>query len=167
MKIKKITKIKSHLPTWDIEVRNVHHYALSNGCIAHNSSLIQNSTNGIEPVRSLMTYKASKASTIPVLVPNFATNKNKYTLAFDMPDNIGLINVMAAAQKWVDQAISGNLYYNYDNYPDRLLPDAVVIKDLLHAYSMGIKCLYYSNTSDGDKQSASNDDKCASGACTL
>ena len=131
------------------------------------SSVIQNSTNGIEPVRSLMTYKTSKASTLPLLVPNYSQHKNKYTLAYDMPDNVGLINIIAALQKWVDQSISTNLYYNYDNYPNRALPDAVVIKDLLYAYSMGVKTLYYSNTSDGDKQSAEGGNGCAGGACTL
>lgn len=130
------------------------------------SAVIQNSTNGIEPVRSLMTYKVSKASTLPTLVPNYSQYKNRYTLAYDMPDNAGVINVAAALQKWVDQSISTNLYYNYDNYPNRALPDAVVIKDLLYAYSMGIKTLYYSNTSDGDKQSAESNG-CAGGACTL
>ena len=130
------------------------------------SAVIQNSTNGIEPVRSLMTYKVSKASTIPMLVPSYSTLKNKYSLAFEMGSNVGLININAAIQKWIDQAISTNLYYNYDDYPDRMLPDSVVIKDLLYAYSMGIKCLYYSNTSDGDKQSA-GDSGCSGGACTI
>lgn len=130
------------------------------------SSAIQCSTNGAEPVRSLMTYKASKASTLPILVPNYATCKNKYTLAYDMRDNVGVINIAAALQKWVDMALSTNLYYNYDHYPNRMLPDSVVIKDLLHAYSMGIKTLYYSNTSDGDKQSAEGN-SCASGACSI
>lgn len=55
MKITKITKLQQAYPTGDIEVNNTHHYALSNGCIAHNSSVIQNSTNGIEPPRSLLT----------------------------------------------------------------------------------------------------------------
>lgn len=170
---KKIDQVVTRKPSLDWEGlrQRILKHGLRNSTLTaqmpvESSSVIQNSTNGIEPVRSLMTYKTSKASTIPVLVPNYATTKNKYTLAFDMENNTGFINVMAAAQKWIDQAISGNLYYNYDNYPDRLLPDSVVIKDLLYAYSMGIKCLYYSNTSDGDKQSAS-DEKCAGGACTL
>ena len=131
------------------------------------SAVIQNSTNGIEPVRSLMTFKVSKASTIPMLVPSYSTLKNKYSLAFEMGDNTGLININAAIQKWIDQAISTNLYYNYDDYPDRMLPDSVVIKDLIYAYSMGIKCLYYSNTSDGDKQSAGESGGCSGGACTI
>lgn len=167
MKITKITKLQQAYPTGDIEVNNTHHYALSNGCIAHNSSVIQNSTNGIEPPRSLLTYKGSKANSVPVLVPNYSTCKNKYTLQFDMPDNIGYINIVAALQKWVDMSISANLYYNYDHYPNKALPDSKIIKELLYAYSMGVKTLYYSNTYDGDKQSATDEAGCASGACAI
>jgi len=47
------------------------------------------------------------------------------------------------------------------------LPDALLIKEILYAYSMGIKTLYYSNTYDGDKQSAGEDSSCASGACAI
>jgi len=154
---------------WDalrqrVVLTGMRHSTMSAMMPCESSSVIQNTTNGVEPVRSLMTYKASKASTIPVLVPNYSSCKNKYTLAFEMKDNVGLINVIAALQKWVDMSISTNLYYNYDHYPNRALPDSVVIKDLLYAYSMGLKTLYYSNTSDGDKQSV---DGCASGACSI
>ena len=55
------------------------------------SSVIQCSTNGIEPIRSYITYKKSKARTLPVIVPNYISYKNKYTLAYDMKDNEGLI----------------------------------------------------------------------------
>jgi ribonucleoside-diphosphate reductase alpha chain len=131
------------------------------------SSVIQCSTNGIEPPRSFLTYKGSKANSVPVLVPNYSTCKNKYTLQFDMTNNIGYINIVAALQKWVDMSISANLYYNYDHYPNKALPDAIIIKELLYAYSMGVKTLYYSNTYDGDKQSASDDGGCTSGACAI
>lgn len=150
-----------------VVLTGMRHSTMSAMMPCESSSVIQNTTNGVEPVRSLMTYKASKASTIPVLVPNYSSCKNKYTLAFEMKDNVGLINVIAALQKWVDMSISTNLYYNYDHYPNRALPDSVVIKDLLYAYSMGVKTLYYSNTSDGDKQSADGGQGCASGACSI
>lgn len=170
---KKVDTIVTRTPSLDWELLRqrvlsigMRHSTMSAMMPCESSSVIQNTTNGVEPVRSLMTYKASKASTIPVLVPNFTTCKDKYTLAFDMADNTGLINVVAALQKWVDMSISTNLYYNYDHYPNRALPDSVVIKDLLYAYSMGVKTLYYSNTSDGDKQSAS-DSNCSSGACAI
>ena len=170
---KKIDAVVTRAPSLDweslrarIQTHGMRHSTLTALMPCESSSTIQCSTNGIEPVRSLMTYKASKASTIPVIVPNYSTCKNKYTLAYDMPDNTGMINIIAALQKWVDMSISANLYYNYDHYPNRALPDAVVIKDLLYAYSMGVKTLYYSNTSDGDKQSADGN-SCTSGACAI
>lgn len=171
---KKVDQVVTRKPSmdWTTLRARIKQHGLRNSTLTaqmpvESSSVIQNSTNGMEPVRSLMTYKASKASTIPVLVPNYSSCKNKYTLAFDMKDNVGQINVLAAMQKWIDQSISGNLYYNYDHYPNRALPDSVVIKDLLYAYSMGVKTLYYSNTSDGDKQSADGGEGCASGACSI
>lgn len=170
---KKIDQIVTRKPSMDWEAlrERILKYGLRNSTLTaqmpvESSSVIQNTTNGIEPVRSLMTYKPSKASSLPILVPNYATCKNKYTLAYEMPNNTGFINIMAAIQKWIDQAISGNLYYNYEHYPDKKLPDTVVIKDLLYAYSMGVKNIYYSNTDDGDKQSAAGG-SCSSGACTL
>lgn len=170
---KKVDTIVTRKPSLDWEAlrqrvlsTGMRHSTMTALMPCESSSAIQCSTNGIEPVRSLMTYKASKASTIPVLVPNYSSCKNKYTLAYEMRDNVGVINIAAALQKWVDMSISTNLYYNYDHYPNRMLPDSVVIKDLLYAYSMGIKTLYYSNTSDGDKQSADGGG-CSSGACTI
>ena len=169
---KNVDKVVSRKPSLDWEgLRKkvlefgMRHSTLTAIMPCESSSVIQNSTNGIEPVRSLLTFKGSKANSVPVLVPNYSTCKNKYTLAFDMKDNTGMINIIAALQKWVDMSISANLYYDYEHYPNKALPDAVVIKELLYAYSMGVKTLYYSNTNDNDKQSIN--DGCASGACAI
>lgn len=170
---RKVDTVVTRTPSLDWEAlrlrvlsTGMRHSTLSALMPCESSSVIQNTTNGIEPPRSLLTYKGSKASSVPVLVPNYTTCKNKYTLQFDMPDNTGYINIVAALQKWVDMSISANLYYNYENYPNKALPDSLLIKELLYAYSMGVKTLYYSNTYDGDKQSAT-DNGCASGACAI
>jgi len=138
------------------------------------SSVIQCSTNGIEPIRSYITYKKSKARTLPVIVPNYTSYKNKYTLAYEMEDNTGLIKIVGALQKWVDMSISANMYYNYAHYENGALPDSKVIKEILLAYKLGWRTGYYNNTDDGDKQSFNeeeqndnNDDGCESGACAL
>lgn len=49
MKITKITKIKldSIIPVYDITVCNNHNFALSNGCIVHNSKDLPDATCGI------------------------------------------------------------------------------------------------------------------------
>jgi len=138
------------------------------------SSVIQCSTNGIEPIRSYITYKKSKARTLPVIVPNYTSYKSKYTLAYDMEDNTGMIKIVGALQKWVDMSISANMYYNYDHYENGALPDSKIIKEILLAYKLGWRTGYYNNTDDGDKQSFNeeeqddnNDDGCESGACAL
>lgn len=165
------------------------------------SSVIQSSTNGMEPPRSLISSKKSKAGVIPVVVPHVEKCKDDYTLAFGMKNNDGYLRVVAAVQKFVDMSMSTNLYYNVQDYPifdektnstKYEIPQDVLITDILKAYSYGIKSLYYSNTYDGDTQSAIDEknqtpaegphqtaeaavwtpdaeDKsgCAGGACTL
>ncbi len=165
MKIKRIEFTKTQEPTWDIDIPEEHSYILYDGLVSHNSSLISNSTNGAEPVRSLMIYKGSKTSSIPILVPMYEKHKEDYTLAFEMGGNEGLININAALQKFFDMAISTNLYYRYKDYPDEKLPDMVILKDILYSYKMGLKNLYYSNTDSNTN--AGNEAGCESGACSI
>jgi len=131
------------------------------------SSLVTNSTNGIEPPRSLVTIKKSKQGLIPQVVPEIAKLKNKYTLAYDMKDNIGYVNICAVLQKYFDQAISANHYYNFARYDEGNLPMSVVAKDVLYSYKMGLKTLYYANTDDGKTDTVAEEDDCAGGACKL
>ena len=131
------------------------------------SSLVTNSTNGIEPPRSLVTIKKSKQGLIPQVVPEIAKLKNKYTLAYDMKTNIGYINICAVLQKYFDQAISANHYYNFAKYEEGNLPMSVVAKDILYSYKVGLKTLYYANTDDGKTDTVEEDNDCAGGACKL
>ena len=132
------------------------------------SSLVTNSTNGVEPPRGLLSIKKSKQGLIPQVVPDIHNLRNKYTLAFDMETNMGYTNIVAVIQKYVDQAISSNHYYNFSKYESGNLPMSDVARDILHSYKMGLKTLYYANTDDGktDKHIDEADD-CAGGACKL
>jgi ribonucleoside-diphosphate reductase alpha chain len=105
---------------------------------------------------------------LPVLVPGIGKFEGNYELAYNFKDNIGIINVNAVIQKYIDMAISTNMYYNYSHYEDNVLPDAKVMKELMYAYSMGLISLYYNNTDDGDKEQSTNKEAdCSSGACKL
>jgi ribonucleoside-diphosphate reductase alpha chain len=112
------------------------------------SSVVTNSTNGIEPIRSLITIKKSKQGLIKMLVPEAHKLKNKYTFAFDLDGNKGMTNITAVIQKWIDQGISANHYYNFKRYTDGNIPMSEIANDLLYFYKMGGKQLYYSNTDD-------------------
>jgi len=164
---------RKHSLDWEhlreqIKQHGLRHSTLSSCMPCESSSVIQSSTNGVEPVRSLMTYKTSKMGKLPVLVPGIGKYENNYELAFNFRDNTGILNVNAIIQKYIDMAISTNIYYNYSHYPNHILPDARVMKEIMYAYSIGLISLYYNNTDDGDKeQIIEKDNDCSSGACKL
>ena len=135
---------------WDSLRQEIVTHGLRNSVLtaimpAESSAVVQNATNGIEPVRSLVTLKKSKAGLIKQVVPEISKLKNKYELAYDMPDNKGYTNICAVIQKWIDQSLSANHYYQYSLDGISL---SGVIKDILHAYKYGMKTLYYANTDD-------------------
>ena len=123
------------------------------------SSQITNSTNGIEPARGFVTVKGSKDGTFKQIVPEFKRLKDAYELAWDMPNNIGYLNITALATKFIDQAVSANTYYNPAHFPDNKVPMSGVMKEMLYAYKTGVKTLYYHNTRDGAGEEVSDDDK--------
>jgi ribonucleoside-diphosphate reductase alpha chain len=105
---------------------------------------------------------------LPVLVPGIGKYESNYQLAFSFENNTDIININAVIQKYLDMAISTNIYYNYIHYPNNVLPDSKVMKEIMYAYSMGLISLYYNNTDDGDKeQSMNKEPDCSSGACKL
>lgn len=142
------------------------HSTLSAIMPCESSSVIQNSTNGIEPVRQLLSYKKAKNGVLKQLVPNYHKGRKYYTLAFDIEDNTDIINIVAVLQKFVDMSISANLYYNYDHYEDGSIPLSRIIKDNLYSYKYGVKNLYYCNTPDGDGQ-LEKESGCEGGSCSI
>lgn len=146
MKVKKIEFTGEMLPTYDIEVPDVHHYNCE-GLVSHNSSLVSNATNGIEPPRDYLSIKRR----IKQIVPQYSTLKNNYTLLWDMKSNDGYFNVVAVFQKFFDQSISTNWNYNPEHYPNKKVPMSVIVNDFLQAFKKGHKTAYYLNTYDGKK----------------
>lgn len=118
------------------------------------SSQITNATNGIEPPRSLVSYKGSKDGVLPQVVPEIQKLKNKYDLLWDQKTPEGYLKIMGIIQKYVDQAISSNTSYNPRNFGDTgKIPMSQLIGDLLLAYKLGLKTLYYNNINDGAGES--------------
>lgn len=150
--------------TYDLEVADVHEYFSADFVLNHNSSVITSSTNGIEPIRKIITFKKAKNGTLKQLAPMYPRYKNYYTLAFDIQSNDCINKLAAIMQKWIDMSISLNHYYNYAHYPDGQIPRSVIVRDLITAYKYGIKTLYYANSPDGDLDAAGS---CASGSCSI
>ena len=132
------------------------------------SSQIANATNGIEPPRGLVSIKASKDGILKQVVPEIDKLKDQYELLWQMPNNDGYIQLVAIMQKFVDQSISANTTYDPVRYEGGRVPMKILLKDLLNAYKLGVKTLYYHNTRDGANDAqADMEDDCAGGACKI
>jgi len=116
---------------------------------AETSAQISNSTNGIEPPRSLISIKQSKDGILKQVVPEIRKLKNKYDLLWDQKSPIGYLKICAVLQKFIDQCISVNTSYNPKFYPEDQIPMSEMLQHLLMHYKWGGKTMYYYNTADG------------------
>ena len=116
---------------------------------AETSAQVSNSTNGIEPPRSLVSVKVSKDGVLKQVVPEVRKLKNKYDLLWDQRSPEGYLKICAVLQKFIDQAISVNTSYNPKYYPDEQIPMSTLVRHAIDFYRYGGKDLYYFNTFDG------------------
>ena len=108
------------------------------------SSVVINSTNGIELPMSLISTKESKAGSFTQVVPEYQRLKNRYQLMWDQTDCAGYIKTAAVLAAYVDQSISTNTFYNPAHFPDRKVPTTLIAKNLMQAHMWGLKTFYYS-----------------------
>ena len=138
---------------WETLRKDVKEYGVRNSTLSaqmpsESSSVVCNATNGIEPPRDYLSVKKSKKGPLKQIVPSYNSLKNNYTLLWEMPSNVGYINIVAVMQKFFDQAISGNWSYNPQQYEGAEVPTSVMAQDLLTTYKYGWKTSYYQNTYD-------------------
>jgi ribonucleoside-diphosphate reductase alpha chain len=108
------------------------------------SSVVINSTNGIEMPMSLISTKESKAGSFTQVVPEYQKLKNKYQLMWEQKDCDGYLKTAAVLAAYVDQSISTNTFYNPAHFTDRKVPTTLIAKNLMLAHSWGLKTFYYS-----------------------
>lgn len=165
---------------WDslreaIKRHGLRHSTLTALMPSETSSQISNATNGIEPPRALVSVKASKDGILKQVVPDVAELADRYQLLWQLDGNEDYLNLVAVMQKFIDQSISANTHYDPARFGEGKVPMQLLLKDLLRAYKLGVKTLYYHNTRDGAKAShgeepvaaASSDNQCESGACAI
>ncbi|GAA81622.1 MULTISPECIES: class 1a ribonucleoside-diphosphate reductase subunit alpha [Pseudoalteromonas] len=162
---------------WDTLRANIKEHGMRNSTLSalmpsETSSQISNATNGIEPPRGHISVKASKDGILKQVVPEYERLKNNYELLWDIPSNDGYLQLVGIMQKFVDQTISANTNYDPNKFEGGKVPMQVLLKDLLSAYKLGVKTLYYHNTRDGASDSQEDtpeveDDDCEGGACKI
>jgi ribonucleoside-diphosphate reductase alpha chain len=108
------------------------------------SSVVINSTNGIEMPMSLISVKESKAGSLTQVVPEYHKLKNKYQQMWAQKDCDGYLKTAAVLAAYIDQSISTNTFYNPAHFADRKVPTTLIAKNLMQAHYWGLKTFYYS-----------------------
>jgi ribonucleoside-diphosphate reductase alpha chain len=108
------------------------------------SSVVLNSTNGIEMPMELISVKESKAGSFVQVVPEYKRLKNRYQLMWDQQDCTDYLKTAAVIAAYVDQSISTNTFYNPANYEGGKVPGTTIAKNLMLGVHWGLKTYYYS-----------------------
>ena len=108
------------------------------------SSVVIDSTNGIEMPMSLITVKESKAGSFTQVAPEYQRLRNKYQLMWEQTDCVGYLKTAAVLAAYVDQSISTNTFYNPAHFEGNKVPTTLIASNLMQAHKWGIKTFYYS-----------------------
>jgi ribonucleoside-diphosphate reductase alpha chain len=108
------------------------------------SSVVLNSTNGIELPMELISVKESKAGSFVQVVPDYKRLKNRYQLMWDQTDCVDYLKTAAVLAAYVDQSISTNTFYNPAHFEGGKIPATLIAKNLMLYNHWGGKSLYYS-----------------------
>jgi ribonucleoside-diphosphate reductase alpha chain len=186
--VDKLTNMKL-LCDWEHLRKNIAKYGMRHTTLSAipptaSSSLVSNSTQGIDPIQSVTDTFESAAYTVKSLVPDW-DKEPYYMKAWEMPDNDSseYIKLMAILQKFIDQGMSVNQWYDLTKIEGKILDANRVKRDILTAYKYGLKSLYYIRSKDREniseriletttKQERAEFpieglDACESGACAI
>lgn len=139
MKICAIEDNLTDLPTWGIEVDEVHEYCMGNGVVSHNTSgKVTNATEGAEPIMDLF-YVETGTHNLPTVVKGRGETRNFYEKCWDIDPKV-IINHAIIRQIYIDQSQSWTQYYKK--------PESVkeLFEDVYYASQHGIKTFYYLKT---------------------
>jgi ribonucleoside-diphosphate reductase alpha chain len=108
------------------------------------SSVVLNSTNGIEMPMELISVKESKAGSFVQVVPDYKRLKNRYQLMWEQTDCVDYLKTAAVLAAYVDQSISTNTFYNPAHYEGGKVPGTIIARNLMLGVHFGLKTFYYS-----------------------
>jgi ribonucleoside-diphosphate reductase alpha chain len=122
------------------------------------SSVVLNSTNGIEMPMELISVKESKAGSFVQVVPEYKRLKGRYQLMWEQTDCVDYLKTSAVLAAYIDQSISTNTFYNPAHYEGGKVPATIVAKNLMLGIHWGLKTYYYSLINKMGAKAALKDD---------
>jgi ribonucleoside-diphosphate reductase alpha chain len=148
---------------WETLRQNLLKYGIRNATLmavapVESSSVVLNSTNGIEMPMELISVKESKAGSFTQVVPEYKRLKNRYQLMWDQKDCVEYLKTAAVLAVYIDQSLSTNTFYNPAYFDQGKVPATLIAKNLMLAYKWGIKTIYYSLINKVGSKAALNGD---------
>lgn len=148
--VNKLANFKPELD-WELLRKEMKEYGVRNATLmaiapVESSSVVINSTNGIELPMSLISTKESKAGSLTQVVPDYHIKRvrNSYQMMWDQTDCVDYLKTAAVLAAYVDQSISTNTFYNPAHFTDQKVPTTLIAKNLMQAHYWGLKTFYYS-----------------------
>jgi ribonucleoside-diphosphate reductase alpha chain len=132
---------------------------------SESSSIGSNQTSSIEPIKEPLTIKDRQGILLKQYAPDCIKLADKYDYAYDRKINKDFLKHVAITQKWIDKAISSNVFYNPELYPDEKIDIKDIIEDMYFAKYLGIKTMYYHNTKIKNAPELSG--QCSGGGCEV
>jgi ribonucleoside-diphosphate reductase alpha chain len=134
---------------WETLRAKMKQYGIRNATLmavapVESSSVVLNSTNGIEMPMELISVKESKAGSFVQVVPEYRKLKNRYQLMWEQTDCVDYLKTSAVLAAYIDQSLSTNTFYSPKHFSDGKVPGTLIAKNLMLAYKWGLKTLYYS-----------------------
>jgi ribonucleoside-diphosphate reductase alpha chain len=134
---------------WETLRQNLLKYGIRNATLmavapVESSSVVLNSTNGIEMPMELISVKESKAGSFTQVVPEYKRLKHRYQLMWEQSDCVEYLKTSAVLAAYIDQSLSTNTFYNPAYFTDGKVPATLITKNLMLAYKWGLKTMYYS-----------------------
>jgi ribonucleoside-diphosphate reductase alpha chain len=148
---------------WESLREKLKQYGIRNATLmaiapVESSSVVLNSTNGIELPMELISVKESKAGSFVQVVPEYKRLKNRYQLMWEQHDCVDYLKTSAVLAAYIDQSISTNTFYNPAYFPEGKVSATLIARNLMLSYKWGLKTVYYSLINKMGSKAALKDD---------
>lgn len=135
-------QIKTSVHTYDFEVKNMHHYLMSNGIVSHNTStsIFMDAAAGVMPVYSAFFREDNSTGKFPVASMHLTMNPLCYSKTFGKHDQVKLTEAVGKLQQFIDTGISAEYLFdqNVPNFTAKMLFDTIMA-----AWENKTKSVYY------------------------
>jgi len=143
---------------WEGLRADIRTHKMANTCLSaippsETSAVVGGQSNAIYPIKDLITIKSTATSVTKMIAPEAYALADKYDFAYTPGTNRNYLKTAAIMQKWIDQSISLDVFYD-PSHNDEKLSMKQMISDLFFAYNHGTKGFYYQNIFMKDEEQA-------------